>query len=223
MRVFPFALLALAWVVPAAGASFDPDDNSADSNDLQEITLDPGASADLVQEQKAVFADPDKQKMTLKYTMSSTEVDETQAAAIGYTFAEKLMAATRRTKTAFTFQLDAARKQVRTTESRTLTRSVDLIPFKFAYKPTEDLQLSFSAGAGFLFTDKLDRLTSVEAKERDLAFVYTLGAHYQMAVECISLGVDYTIRTGELMSDKLAHEWTPVLTIDFLKPCTTQH
>lgn len=248
MRVFPFALLALAWIGPATGATSCPDDSpldpddpktaedlerrsllcyggTEDSNGDSALTALPASETDAQKMSLGhglSIADADAQKLIVGYTMSSSEVDKTQLAKIGYALDEKPWITTDRSKTSFTFKVDAARKEVGTTESRTLTRSVDLIPFKFSYWPTDSLKLSFSAGAGFLFTDKLDRLTSVEVKKRDLAFVYTVGASYQMAVKCLSLGVDYTIRTDELTSGKRSYDWMPVLTINFLEPCTTK-
>ena len=116
-------------------------------------------------------------------------------------------------------EIEASRKNVETSTNETLTRSVDFFPINYEIMPIEELKISFSAGATYLFTDETVFALAEKTKKKDIAFVYKAGLNYQTALPCLSLGLDYKIRTGKFKENKLSDEWSPSITFDFLKDC----
>jgi len=165
-------------------------------------------------------SDPKAAELSLSWTLEETAVQESEFLKLGYKFHEKpWRAPTTNSRLSLGLEVEASRKKVETSTNETLTRSVDFFPINYKFFPIEDLTFSLSAGATYLFTDETVLSSAVTTKNKDVAFVYKAGVSYQTALPCLSLGVDYKIRTGKFTENKLSDEWSPKITFNFLKDC----
>lgn len=161
---------------------------------------------------------PKTNKVSLSYTLSVDDAQDTENAKFGFSFQETpRFSLSAKTQLATAWSFDFGWKEVETTEFNTITKAVDFLPLSFSYTPTENLTFSASAGLGYLETSKLEFATGVEDDSDDIAYSYKFGFSYKVLKECLAIGTDYKIRTERWTSDKLSYEWLPTITFDLLK------
>ena len=161
-----------------------------------------------------------EQKVSVSYSLASDSAQKVQNAKFGFSFIEtsrQLPVLNLKYSTALAF--DFSWKEVDTDEASTVTKAADFLPLSYSVSPVKSLTFSASAGFAYLETEELDVASGVRDSRDDLAYVYKLGTTYQTVLPCLSLGLEYKIRTEEVFSERLSYEWLPTLTFDFTKSC----
>lgn len=166
---------------------------------------------------------PDKKGLDLSYSTYSDSSQDVQNGKIGYSFRERTWRVpTTNSRVAVGMSIVLGQKDVETASTQTVSTTLDFFPVAWTLKPNKKLTFTLEGGIAYVRTDELSFTSGERSRLDDGAFVYKFGTAYQTGLPCLSLGIDYTVRTDNLLQKRLSSEIMPTMTVNFLKSCTRQ-